>query len=266
MVHQNRDSRKKLSDGLQPSLFPAARGKMTSSYAKCRRGWTAQGKRSLWHRVMTAAEAGLLVLCLTGCGTMMEAVQQIQESSSGSSSRESRTEEEISSLVPVPDREIPDYIPGDQIETWDYDSVPVTSEILQGDWIAWTEDASGEPVVCYLTFYQDEEGNDRVIYYYGPSMDNVFAHLEGECIISTQPSGWITEDMTTLAMELVGGAAMENGLPPEWEGEDPSYYLTGVYTIRYYPDLDAIEVGRQFNHPLLTGMIGHSIVFGHIYS
>ena len=68
--------------------------------------------------------------------------------------------------------------------------------------------------------------------------------------------------MSEFRMQLVGGAVMETGLPPGYDGEEPSDYLGGVNSIRYYPDTDVIEVGNQFGEPLMAGTT--TIVFERI--
>lgn len=138
-----------------------------------------------------------------------------------------------------------------------------TPEILHGEWAAWDAHTDeGEPLVCSLSFYQDEEGNERVEYFYGPPTGEIYAWYEGEFVPSATPDGWITEDMSEFRMQLVGGAVMETGLPPGYDGEEPSDYLGGVNSIRYYPDTDVIEVGNQFGEPLMEGTT--TIVFERI--
>lgn len=142
------------------------------------------------------------------------------------------------------------------LDTYWYDSQRATPEVLQGEWVAWdAHTTTGEPLVCRLRFYRDEAGNDCVEYGYAPPMGETYAWFAGSFTPSAQPSGWVTEDMSEFSMELVGGAALETGLPPQYEGGDPSFYLSGAYRIDYYPELDVIEVGYQFGRPLLDGII-----------
>ena len=61
--------------------------------------------------------------------------------------------------------------------------------------------------------------------------------------------------MSEFSMELVGGTALESGLPPQHKDKEPIFYLSGAYSIDYYPELDMIEVGHQFGSPLLDGII-----------
>lgn len=142
------------------------------------------------------------------------------------------------------------------LDTYWYDSQRATPEVLQGDWVAWdAHTTTGEPLVCRLRFYRDEAGNDCMEYGYAPPMGETYAWFAGSFTPSAQPSGWVTDDMSEFSMELVGGAALETGLPPQYDGGDPSFYLSGAYSIDYYPELDMIEVGRQFGSPLLDGII-----------
>lgn len=133
-------------------------------------------------------------------------------------------------------------------------------EVLHGDWIAWeAHTAAGDPLMCSLSFYQDEAGKERVEYFYGPPMGEIYARYEGTLALSAQPMGFITEDMCEIHMKLVGGAALEGGLPPRYDGEEPPEFISGVYNIDYYPDTDVIEISHQFVDPLLDGIA--SIVF-----
>ncbi|MCI5801709.1 MAG: hypothetical protein MR014_05940 [Oscillospiraceae bacterium] len=151
---------------------------------------------------------------------------------------------------------IVDFTPATGIDTEGYLSELATPEVLQGEWVAWNaHTTTGEPLVCRLRFYRDEAGNDCMEYGYAPPMGETYAWFAGSFTPSAQPSGWVTEDMSEFSMELVGGAALETGLPPQYEGGDPSFYLSGAYSIDYYPELDVIEVGHQFGSPLLDGII-----------
>lgn len=142
------------------------------------------------------------------------------------------------------------------LDTYWYDSQRATPEVLQGEWVAWdAHTTTGEPLVCRLRFYRDEAGNDCMEYGYGPPMGETYAWFAGSFIPSAQPIGWVTEDMSEFAMDLVGGTALETGLPPQYEGGDPTFYLSGAYSIDYYPELDMIEVSHQFGSPLLDGII-----------
>ena len=142
------------------------------------------------------------------------------------------------------------------LDTYWYDSQRATPEVLQGDWVAWdAHTTTGEPLVCRLRFYRDEAGNDCMEYGYGPPMGEAYAWFAGSFIPSAQEIGWVTEDMSEFSMDLVGGTALETGLPPQYEGGDPTFYLSGAYSIDYYPELDMIEVSHQFGNPLLDGII-----------
>ena len=142
------------------------------------------------------------------------------------------------------------------LDTYWYDSQRATPEVLQGEWVAWDAHTdTGAPQVCYLRFYRDEAGNDCMEYGYGPPMGETYAWFAGSFTPSAQEIGWVTEDMSEFAMDLVGGTALETGQPPQYEGGDPTFYLSGAYSIDYYPELDMIEVGHQFGSPLLDGII-----------
>lgn len=146
------------------------------------------------------------------------------------------------------------------LDTYWYDSQRATPEVLQGDWVAWNAHTdTGAPQVCRLRFYRDEAGNDCMEYGYGPPMGETYAWFAGSFTPSAQPVGWVTDDMSEFSMELVGGTALETGLPPQHEDGEPTFYLSGAYSIDYYPELDMIEVSHQFGSPLLDGMI--SILF-----
>lgn len=142
------------------------------------------------------------------------------------------------------------------INTHWYDSQRATPEVLQGDWVAWNAHTdTGAPQVCQLRFYRDEAGNDCMEYGYGPPMGEPYAWFAGSFTPSAQPVGWVTDDMSEFSMELVGGTALESGLPPQHKDREPIFYLSGAYSIDYYPELDMIEVGHQFGSPLLDGII-----------
>lgn len=142
------------------------------------------------------------------------------------------------------------------LDTYWYDSQRATPEVLQGEWVAWdAHTTTGEPLVCRLRFYRDEAGEDCVEYIYGPPLGEVYAQLDGTFIPSAEPMGWIMDYMSEFRMELVGGTAMETGLPSESEDGEPDFHLNGIYSIDYYPELDMIEVGHQFGSPLLDGII-----------
>ena len=151
---------------------------------------------------------------------------------------------------------IVDFTPATGIDTEGYLSELATPEVLQGEWVAWdAHTTTGEPLVCRLRFYRDEAGNDCMEYGYAPPMGETYAWFAGSFTPSAQPSGWVTEDMSEFSMELVGGAALETGLPPASEDGEPDFHLNGIYSIDYYPELDMIEVGHQFGSPLLDGII-----------
>ena len=138
---------------------------------------------------------------------------------------------------------------------------PATPEVLQGDWVMWSAyDIDGRPLVCYLSFSQDEAGNNRVEYVCGPPVGDAYARMQGDFIPSAAPAGWITEDMSILSMDLVGGTAMKTGLPMENDYDDP-YHFNGIFNIYYYPQLDMIEIQHQFGRPLIDISYGHSFIF-----
>lgn len=154
-----------------------------------------------------------------------------------------------------------DFTPNTGVSVEDYDFQIAAPEILQGDWVAWDQyTGSGEPQVCRLRFYRDAAGNDRVEYCYGPPVGEVYARLDGDFVHSVTPAGWITEEMSAFYMDLIGGTAMETGLPADSAYDEP-YSFVGIYDIRYYPQLDVIEIGHMFNRPLLNGRSGHWMVF-----
>lgn len=143
----------------------------------------------------------------------------------------------------------------------DFVREPATPEVLQGNWIAPNEyDPDGKPQVCNLRFYRDDAGNECAEYYYGPPLGAVYARMDGKFIPSAPPGSWVTEDMSVFSMDLMGGSAMETGLPPDPGYNDP-FHFHGIFNIYYYPELDVIEVVHQFNRPLIPGRTGHSILF-----
>ena len=145
-----------------------------------------------------------------------------------------------------------DFTPITTIPLDEYDRQLATPEILQGEWMAWdAHTREGQPQVCSLCFYPDQGETWGMEYFYGPPGEKAWFWFEGEFIPSAAPVGWITEDMSEFSMELVGGIALETGLPPAYEGQEISRGLNGVYNIYYYPDLDVIEVVYQFGQPLL---------------
>ena len=143
----------------------------------------------------------------------------------------------------------------------DFVREPATPEVLQGNWIARNEyGLDGTPQVCNLRFYRNDAGKECAEYYYGPTLGAVYARMDGKFVPSAPPGSWVTEDMSIFSMELVGGSAMETGLPPDPGYNDP-FHFYGIFNIYYYPELDVIEIVHQFNRPLIPGRTGHSILF-----
>lgn len=143
----------------------------------------------------------------------------------------------------------------DKMGTYYFEQLTEGSPELLGTWAAWDAyDINGEPMVCSLSFYQDESGANRMEYFYGPPASDIHERFEGSYYMPDIASDNITQDMVMFDMELVGGLAIEEGIEP--------YHFGGVYLILYYPELDVIEVIHTEGSPLLYGMDNAIITFG----
>ncbi|MBQ8610643.1 MAG: hypothetical protein IJ412_02930 [Oscillospiraceae bacterium] len=121
-------------------------------------------------------------------------------------------------------------------------------EQLQGSWTCWDAlTPAGDPLVCSLTFYQ-EDGADRVAYGYGVPESEFYEFFTGVCYESDQDPS-----VTLFEMELTGGVALEDIEP---------YEFRGAYRIEASQDsADAIIVTHMDGTPLVYGCEGGSFTF-----
>ena len=121
---------------------------------------------------------------------------------------------------------------------------------LDGAWIAYgVMYDEYTPLTCYLDFSREEDGSNRLIYWYGYENGEVVESFEGfyyESDIPEDPPRILFE------MDLVGGSALEGG---------ESYRFAGSFHIAYSPYGDVIEVTHLDGNPLIFGFDGQNIVF-----
>lgn len=131
---------------------------------------------------------------------------------------------------------------------WDT-GAELSPDELQGSWTCWDAlTPAGDPLVCSLTFYENEYGGDAVTYSYGLPESEIFEQFTGMWYPSDQDPS-----VTMFEMELTGGTALEETEP---------YWFRGAYRITASQDsADAIIVTHLEGTPLVYGCEGGSFTF-----
>ncbi len=145
-----------------------------------------------------------------------------------------------------------------EYDDWDVgyeaDWVYLNEEDIEGAWIANEVMYDEETILtCYLEFGLDEEGSNKVMYWYGYQNSDIIELFEGRYY-----EGDVPEELPRILFELTltGGSALEDVEP---------YDSNGSFHIRYSPYGDVIEMIHLDGNPLLHGFEGQSIVFERSY-